>query len=212
MYILSHRGFWHKGLKKNSIQAINKAIENGWGIETDFRDYMGDLVISHDIADKNSEKAEEVFKILENNKNAYVAINIKADGLKYILKGLLDKYKINNYFAFDMSIPQTVEYAEAGIKYFSRQSEFEPNPYMYEQADGVWMDAFYNMDWITVNLINNHIANNKKVCLVSPELHNNKYNEFWTFLKNNDLTSNNILLCTDYPDLATKFFGGKFND
>ena len=87
MYILSHRGFWHKGLKKNSIQAINKAIENGCGIETDFRDYMGDLVISHDIADKNSEKAEEVFKILENNKNAYVAINIKADGLKYILKG-----------------------------------------------------------------------------------------------------------------------------
>ena len=208
MRILSHRGYWNDKIERSSLVALKTALEKGYGFESDVRDYMGNLVISHNIADNTSPDAEQIFKWLsEYNDKFCFAINIKADGLKDILKAYIDKYNVANYFLFDMSVPQMVEFEDMGLRFFTRQSEFEAEPCMYDKAAGVWIDGFKGTKWITEKLLSEHIDNNKEVCLVSPELHGKKdYREFWNRIRNFNIDFNKILLCTDVPDEAKEFF------
>lgn len=213
MKILAHRGYWNKNIERNSPLALRTALEKGYGFESDVRDYMERMVISHNIATSSSQNAEEVFKWLHEFEDKYCfAINIKADGLKDILQSFFTKYSISNYFLFDMSIPQMVEFREMGLRFFTRQSEVEPNPNMYEDAAGVWIDGFWNTDWITRELLNGHINNGKEVCLVSPDLHGKEnYKEFWKKLVDDKIDLDKVILCTDHPDEAKEFFYGKEN-
>lgn len=208
MKILAHRGYWNNRIERNSTLALKTSLEKGYGFESDVRDYMGKLVISHNIADNTSPDAEQVFRwLLEYNDKFCFAVNIKADGLKYILKNYFEKYNIKNYFLFDMSVPQMVEFCKMGLRFFTRQSEYETVPCMYEQAAGVWIDGFMGTRWITEKLLDKHISNNKEVCLVSPELHGEKdYREFWSKIKNYNVDTDKVLLCTDVPDEAKEFF------
>lgn len=208
MQILAHRGYWNKYTAPNSSAALHAALEHGYGFESDVRDYVGQLVISHNIADETCQDAEEVFRWLSAYGDQYCfAINIKADGLKDILKVYLEKYHIRNYFLFDMSVPQMVEFAEMSLRFFTRQSEYEVFPVLYEQASGVWIDGFNRIDWITQELLTEHLSCGKEVCLVSPDLHRKAdYKLFWTWLKEWNIDFSKVFLCTDYPDEAREFF------
>lgn len=208
MRILAHRGYWNDTIEKNSPEALYTALKKSYGFESDVRDYMGRVVISHNIAEASCQDVEEVFKWLyEFNDKYCFAINIKADGLKDILKSYFEKYGIRNYFLFDMSVPQMVEFREMGLRYFTRQSEVEPTPYMYEDAAGIWIDSFWSTDWITKELLKNHISAGKEVCLASPDLHGSRqYKEFWEKIKQSDLDDSKIILCTDHPDEAKEYF------
>ena len=53
MKILSHRGFWLNPEEKNKQISFKRAVDCGYGIETDIRDYNGKLVISHDIPNED---------------------------------------------------------------------------------------------------------------------------------------------------------------
>lgn len=211
MQILAHRGYWNERIDKNSPEALLTALRSGYGFESDVRDYMGKMVISHNIADETAQDAERVFQWLAEYQDKYCfAINIKADGLRNILKEFFEKYRINNYFLFDMSVPQMVEFEEYGLKFFTRQSEVETVPVMYDKAAGIWIDGFWSVEWITEELLQEHIAKGKYVCLVSPDLHGKKdYEEFWRKLKRYDLNFERVMLCTDYPDKAKEFFYGR---
>lgn len=207
MKILAHRGYWNDLTSNNSPQAIRLALERGFGFESDIRDYCGKLVISHNIADSDCQLVEEVLRWLrEFDDKCCFAVNIKADGLKELLLNGLKREGITNYFTFDMSIPQMIEYRDAGLRFFTRQSEVEPEPVMYDEADGVWIDGFFGEDWINSELLRKHIINGKTVCLVSPELHKRSHKEFWRRLKGYELEFEKVMLCTDYPDEAKKFF------
>lgn len=207
MKILAHRGYWNSNIKNNSYTALKNALESGFGFESDIRDYCGKLVISHNIADDKSIEAEKIFQELYEQEDKYCfAINIKADGLKDLLYDLLYKYKIKNYFTFDMSVPQMIEYKEKGIDFYTRQSEYEKELVLYDEAKGVWIDAFEDDSWITEELLNEHIKNGKKVCLVSPDLHKKSYINFWARLKNFNIDFENVILCTDFPIEAKRFF------
>lgn len=206
MYILSHRGYWQKE-EKNSIQALQASLKAGFGFESDIRDYKGRLVISHNPAEENSPDTKLVFEELKKYENKYCfAINVKADGLKDMLKQQLEEYGIYNYFAFDMSVPQMVEYLERGIRIFTRQSEYETEPVLYQESAGVWIDGFEKLDWITEELLQKHIQNGKYVCLVSPELHQREYTTFWKKLRAMELEFSKVMLCTDKPWEAKEFF------
>ena len=208
MYILAHRGMWENAQERNSIDAIEKAMVNGFGFETDFRDYCGKLVISHDIASDNVSLAEDVFSLMSKYKDHYtIAINIKSDGLSLLLAELLNRYNIRNYFVFDMSIPQMVEFNEGGFRFFTRQSEIENPPVMYKESSGLWLDGFFGTDWIDEELIRKYQADGKSICIVSPELHHrDDYLDFWKKLNSFDVDFSDIMLCTDYPDKAKGFF------
>ena len=207
MKILAHRGYWNNEIERNSFQALETALKNGYGFESDIRDYKGKLVISHDMPSENSVKAENIFNILSEYKNEFCfAINIKADGLKDELLKLLSRYEISNYFTFDMSLPQMIEYKDAGLQYYTRQSEYEKDCLLYEEAAGVWIDGFISEEWITEELLEKHQKNGKKICIVSPDLHGRNYTLFWKKLINFNINFDKLFLCTDYPDKAKDFF------
>lgn len=208
MVILAHRGYWKKEDEKNRESALLRALNQGFGFESDVRDYHGDLVISHDIAGEGARKAEEVFRLISDFNNQYCfAVNIKADGLAQMLHDYISKYAVTNYFTFDMSVPQMKEYLEKGLKVYTRQSEAETVPVFYEQAEGVWMDGFQGTEWITKERIEEHLGRGKKACIVSPELHGRRdYLCFWERLRSFAFDTDDVMLCSDYPQEAYRYF------
>ena len=103
MQIIAHRGFWRTADEKNSFTALKRAVEYGFGFETDFRDFGGRILISHNPPIGNEFTADELFRLYaESGKKGTLAINIKADGLQDMMLELLNKYGIEDYFLFDM--------------------------------------------------------------------------------------------------------------
>jgi glycerophosphoryl diester phosphodiesterase len=205
MLILSHRGFWKKPEEKNTKQSMERSFALGFGTETDLRDYKGEIVISHDIADESAMTFRQFLKTYsEHNKDLYLALNIKSDGLQVKIKSLLEEYRVTNYFVFDMSIPDTLGYLKNDLEIFTRQSEYEKNPAFYNKAIGIWLDSFES-DWISRDIIKNHLSHKKMVCIVSPDLHKRDYLDAWEEYKPL-CKENNLFLCTDYPEEAKKFF------
>lgn len=208
MIILSHRGYWKDVSEKNLSIAFERSFSLGFGTETDIRDYKDELVISHDIADENCISVKEMLEIYNKyNNTLFLALNIKADGLQVKLKELLEEYNITNYFVFDMSVPDGLQYLKQDIKVFTRESEYEKIPSFYEESCGVWLDEFQG-HWITKEVIEYHIKNNKQICIVSPDLHKREYKKEWQHYKEieKELGINNLMICTDYPEDAKEFF------
>lgn len=212
MTILSHRGLWLNPEERNTRLAFERSFENGFGVETDIRDYQGKLVISHDMANQDSMLFEEFCSIYSHYRlDLPLALNIKSDGLQKPLQSLLDKYAITNYFVFDMSIPDMLLYCQEGLEVFSRQSEYESLPALYGECAGVWLDEFRG-HWINKQTIWQHLENSKKVCIVSPELHKRDFMEEWQEYREIQFClkkSKEIMLCTDYPQKAKEFFNDK---
>ena len=205
---LSHRGLWKTKAEQNSLAAFKHSFEQGFGCELDIRTQNGQLVISHDVPTQSCLTLEELFQTYNTiNQNVPIAINIKADGLQQLLKEQIEKYAITNYFVFDMSIPDTLGYQKHQLKYFTRQSEYEPQPIFYDQAEGVWLDCF-NSDWWTVEDVEKHLQHNKFVVLVSPELHKREYQQAWETWRTieRELNTDKLMLCTDFPQQAQEFF------
>lgn len=204
MNIIAHRGFWKNESEKNTKKAIQRAIENGYGFETDFRDYGQVILISHNPPKGNEMTAEEVFRLYhESGSKELLALNIKADGLQDMMEELLKKYEITNYFFFDMSVCDTVLYAEKQLNIASRRSEYEKELPFYEVSSTVWVDFFYN-DSLVIQEVEKYLNDGKIVCIVSPELHKRDYHNLWSQLKL--INHANLCLCTDYPDKAKDFF------
>ena len=67
MEIISHRGYWFKNSEKNSDLAFRRSFSLSFGTETDIRDFDGELVISHDVANKNCNTIEKFVEASENN-------------------------------------------------------------------------------------------------------------------------------------------------
>ncbi len=210
MIILSHRGYWKHPSEKNTVKAFVRSFMAGFGVETDIRDHKGTLVISHDIPGDSNVRADLFFEIYVNRGvHLPLALNIKSDGLQKNLKQLLEKYSIENYYVFDMSVPDALTYLNHGFNVFARQSEYEDPPSLYKESAGIWVDGFED-DWIGEEVIATHLANGKKVCLVSPELHNRHHKPFWNKLKKMAVVGDlNLMLCTDFPSQANEEFNVK---
>jgi hypothetical protein len=207
MLILSHRGYWKTIEEKNARVAFDRTYSFGFGTETDLRDRDGELVISHDPAREDAMLADDFFTLYRQHaKHVPLALNIKADGLQGLLAAAISKNQIHNYFVFDMSVPDMISYIKTGLRVFTRQSEYEPEPALYNSVQGVWIDCF-NSDWVTEAVIESHLKNDKQVCLVSPDLHKRPYKPFWNKLANMQISrSESVMLCTDYPEEARKIF------
>ena len=198
--IIAHRGYWLKESEKNTKAAFERAFDNNFGIETDLRDICGKIVISHNMPNGDEISFEDLLKIIDG-RNLLLALNIKADGQADEIKRLLEKYNHTNYFTFDMSIPEMVYQHKVGLKVFTGLSDIVPNPILFEQAAGVWLDCF-NSDWFGIKEITDLQKQVKNVCLVSPDLHKREYKSVWEKYKN----IKGVMICTDYPKEAKEFF------
>ena len=211
MQILSHRGYWKTAEEKNTRIAFERSFELGFGTETDLRDVCGKIVISHDMPKGDEITFEEVLQIMDG-RNLPLALNIKADGQADEILRLLAKYNHTNYFTFDMSIPDLVVQVKKGVNAFSGMSDINRNAPLFEKVSGIWLDAF-NEEWYNENDIFELLAQNKKVCIVSSDLHKRDTAKQWEMLKNSEIATDknigdNIMLCTDKPEEAKEYFYG----
>ena len=207
MKIISHRGFWKESKEKNSEVAFKRSFENGFGLETDIRDYNGDLVVSHDIPEFGCLTFQRLLEIyVKFDSTLPLALNIKSDGLHILIEQMIQKFNVTNCFVFDMSVPDMLSYLRSTLSVFSRHSEYENNPIFYDQVNGIWIDAFEN-DWWSEEILIQHLEAKKYVCIVSPELHKRNFQSTWNKLSSMSIIHNRkLILCTDYPEKAKNFF------
>ncbi|OWS70377.1 hypothetical protein CBI30_09485 [Polynucleobacter aenigmaticus] len=204
--IIAHRGLWFKPEEKNTLEAFERALQNGFGIETDFRDCDGELVISHDPATTDSIEANAFFDLCSKYSNTDPhAINIKSDGLQKLLAPHVVGWSHDRYFVFDMSVPDSLGYLKQNMNTFTRVSEYESYQDFDGRATGVWLDSF-NAEWYGIERINEYLALGKSVAIVSPELHGRDHEALWAKIKSLYTNGMSLMLCTDLPREAKRYF------
>lgn len=205
--IIAHRGYWLKESEKNTTESFIRALQNGFGIETDFRDLNGQLVVSHNVPVDGALKVEKFIDICKGMPiSAPIALNIKSDGLHSLVKKLIAESGLSNYFIFDMSVPDARGYLAEQMPVFTRLSEFETTPVFFDQSQGVWLDAF-EWEWYDAEVIQNLLDKGKQVAIVSPELHRRPHLELWDLLRRSRLHQNALVsICTDFPLDAKDYF------
>jgi len=205
--VISHRGYWKKPIEKNSELAFRRSFQLGFGTETDVRDLSGELVISHDMPISGTDilSFENFLDIYSEYEPLPLALNIKSDGLQKPIHSLLERYSVENYALFDMSMPDQIVTAKHKLKHLTRASEYEL-AVMLDDAEGVWADEF-NDNWIDAQFVSYVAQKNKAIYIVSPELHNRNYLSRWQeykIMRIQDFT--HVFLCTDLPEQAKAFF------
>ena len=209
--IIAHRGLWSHEIKANSKQALTSALEMGFGLETDVRDYSGELIISHDPPATSSSvtplrwltDAYAMFK-----SNSRIALNIKSDGLNKMLTQCIYSLSLSheNIFAFDMSIPDMIRYINGPISIYSRVSEFEEQILFEEKVHGVWVDNFQG-SFDQLKYAQKALGMGLRATIVSPELHSRDHRPLWHDILNSKIYKHPCFeICTDFPVQASEQF------
>ena len=204
--IVAHRGAWSKELLvPNSQDALLAALDAGFSIETDLRDRNGTVVVSHDPTTDDSALTLRQFLAqisgVTLSRDLVLALNIKSDGLNSIMKDELRILQGIPHFFFDMSTPELVKYAKAGLSVGLRRSEFEtlaPQLSICSEPSAVWVDGFDSDWWKTSELLELG-AGKRVVVLVSPELHGREPAQVWKIFADEFHKNPNLYICTDYP-------------
>lgn len=206
MIIISHRGYWKDyDIENNKKISFERSFDMGYGIETDLRDFNGEIVISHDVPCGNEMTLEEVLDIM-NGRDLLLALNIKEDGISDRIESILDKYKCVNYFVFDMSLPELYyEVNNTNLKVFTGCSDINRNTPLLEETSGVWLDSFQEL-WYERGVIDRFLKCEKKVCIVSEDLHGRENKRQWKMLRENYLSDDRVILCTNKLESAIKYF------
>lgn len=204
MIILSHRGYWISREERNTREAFLRSFSLGFGTETDVRDSNGTLVISHD-PPAGGEMPLAEFLTLPGLVGLPLAMNVKADGLAEPLAAAMRAAGHDNWFAFDMSVPDMLQHLQIGAPVYTRLSEYETTAACLDQAQGIWLDAFKD-EWFTAGDVARLLGGGHKVCVVSSELHGRDPAALWALLKPL-AAEGGLLLCTDWPERARDYFG-----
>ncbi|CAM3655307.1 hypothetical protein [Polynucleobacter brandtiae] len=205
--IIAHRGMWDHPAEKNTLASFERALKHGFGIETDFRDYGGQLVVSHDIPDQNAVSAKTFFELCDTFPvDVPHALNVKSDGLQKLLSAHLQDWSEKRYFLFDMAVPDMLGYLNMQLTTYVRVSEYESYHDYGGRASGVWLDAFKG-DWYRDKGVELNLFSQNPIAIVSPELHGRDHHlDTWNWIKNINTPQNQLLLCTDLPLQAQEFF------
>lgn len=195
--ILCHRGYWESPDEQNTRAAFEHAVNFGFGIETDIRDFATEVVIAHNPFEPNELLLSDFVREFALNSETRIALNVKSDGISGYCQKIFNGFEQTNYFFFDMSIPEHVQYVQKGLPTYSRLSDFEPTPFEAKGIQGIWVDSFLT-DFDLSSLDENGQLVNKKLCFVSPELHGRDPVPFWKSLTELDKVMD-FEICTDLP-------------
>lgn len=210
MNILAHRGHWLAPSDRNSGPALARALEGGFGIETDVRDAAGVAVISHDMALGGEMTLDALLALCARYPSSRpLALNIKADGLQTLVEAALRRHAVAGAFVFDMALPDALGYLRRELPTYTRASEYEHPPLYLDAAAGVWLDAFHDV-WYERATITAWLETGLEVAIVSPELHGRPHQSLWTRLRDWGLHLDpRVSLCTDFPLEAKDWFSVK---
>ncbi len=212
MQILSHRGLWQTTAEKNSVSAFSRSFSRGFGCETDIRDFNGQLVISHDIPEQDCLLFCDFLQLhTRYDSGLPLALNIKSDGLADEIRQQLKFFRTENYFCFDMSVPDMHDYLACGLQVYARVSEFETESELFREVQGIWLDSFLS-DVCDLRQAEAFLRRGLPVCCVSPELHGRDITTYWQQLCHFTATfpaSDQLMLCTDRPEEARERWHGQ---
>lgn len=161
MHFIAHR--------INQLEALRQ-VPAQFGCEIDLRDRGERLILQHDPF-KDGEDAEPFFA--EYNNHGTLILNVKSEHIEDTILPLMQKYKIENYFFLDSSLPMIVNLTKRGEKRIAlRYSEFETIETVLNFSglvEWVWIDCFTRLSLDKKDYQRLKEAN-FKLCLVSPEL------------------------------------------
>ncbi|CUW38124.1 conserved protein of unknown function(PLC-like phosphodiesterase, TIM beta/alpha-barrel domain,3-208) [Magnetospirillum sp. XM-1] len=202
--ILAHRGAWRQKAEQNRPDCLASALRSGFGIETDLRDRLGEVVVSHDIPGADAPLLSQCWGEWLDlaSPERILALNVKADGLAEIMAPLVAG-RAGDYFFFDMSVPDMRHYLRFGLTTFTRHSDAEPSPAYYAASAGVWMDELES-EWIKAADVQAHLDSGKQVALVSGELHRRDHGPIWE-LARRFRHDDRVMICTDLPAQLQEF-------
>jgi len=208
MKILAHRGIWRNASDKNSLSSLSEALDYGFGVELDIRDYKGRLVISHDVPIGKEPLWEDFLEIYSNkNIKSDIAINVKSDGLHGLIEKSIINFNLENFFLFDMAVPDMRGYLAKCLPVYTRFSDLESAPVLLKSVSGLWFDSFISEVWYDPAQINAYLDSGLSISFVSPELHGYDMNPMWFFIRAEGFhRHNNVYICTDHPVEAKDFF------
>lgn len=198
--IIAHRGLWNdvdKTLIPNSIEALSLALNEGYGVELDVRDFNQEVVICHDPPKERPALLSELGAVC-GSRTEILAVNIKSDGLLDLnLDGIVREIT-ENFFFFDMSEPERFRYQKIGLTTALRFSERETPDFSDDTV--IWIDGFLK-DWFLYRneLIESLTSSHGKVVVVSPELHGRDPKNVWHFIAEQMSAYSNLYICTDFP-------------
>ncbi len=209
--IIAHRGLWLNNSEKNTLIAFHRALENGFGIETDIRDFDGKIVISHDLPESQSIDLQ-LYHLLKmklfSETQGRMALNVKSSGLASAVSMVLTSLQIDHsrFYVFDMAVPDMMPYIDSGLDIYSRISDQEPIPAFKNSIRGVWVDDLSgNFD--QVQAAKDSLDQSLRVTIVSPELHGRNHEMLWSQIVSHGLHKyHNFELCTDLPLEAANTF------
>jgi hypothetical protein len=180
----------------NTIEEL-KTIPKFFGIELDIRDKNNkkELILQHDPY-LSGEDFEEYLKFY-NHKT--LILNIKSERIEPLCIELMKKYHVKDYFFLDSNIPMIYllnkEYHENNIA--CRLSEFEPIE-LFEKikkmVNWIIVDCYSKIDSLTPENYNTIKKENKKICLISPELQKQeeKIEKYREYIINNNIIPDSI--------------------
>lgn len=202
MKIIAHRGLWESASEQNTLEAMGRALAAGFGLETDLWSVGAHGLISH-----NSPRLDRCVHLdqvlrLPHAPDAILALNIKSDDVAPLLSSRADQLATWEWYAFDMSIPETIRIADAELPFLRRVSSLEPMP-VELLGSGLWVDCFQGA--YPEHALKSHDI---RRVFVSPELHKYRHETAWAELREADSCSRLMALCTDYPLQADQFFNG----
>ena len=157
----------------NKLEEL-ETLPKEYGVEIDLRDNVdGKIYINHD----PFILGEDFEEYLKKYSHGTMILNIKSERIELKILELLKKYSINNYFFLDSSFPMIKLLSDKGEKNIAlRYSEYEgldTLEKMQGRVNWVWVDCFTKLP--INNKIYRKIKNmGYKLCLVSPELQNQK--------------------------------------
>jgi len=190
--IFAHRGLWTSPGEQNSRSAIENAFLSGFAVETDVREYLGRIVLSHDVPNSALDLHELALTGVDR-----FAINIKQDGMLEKFQIYRDEILSSDSFLFDGSIPEMYKARTMGLPHALRMSEFEQDiPW---KSDYLWIDGFES-DWWLGDSRFRGLAEDFHLIFVSPELHGRSHNNaFDWFAELNAKEDFLFSVCTDFP-------------
>ena len=160
MIIIKHR--------VNNVEDLMDLSEE-YGVEIDLRSQKDELILQHDPF-----KPGVLFRdwLKHFNHNTLI-INQKEEGLESKIAELLYKYKIENFFFLDQSIPFLIKNStllhQKSAARFSEYESVETVLMLLNHIKWVWLDCFTSIAFSSAE-IQSLKSKGVKLCLVSPEL------------------------------------------
>jgi hypothetical protein len=201
----------------NTIEEL-QTIPSLFGVEVDIRDSLltNSLILSHDpfksgaifkeyfnhyfhkhFKDKNIINTINTINTINKITNTII-LNIKSERTELECLKIMEENNFTDYFFLDSNLPMIYllnkKYNNKNIA--CRYSEFEPfenYEKIKDMISWIWVDCFtvFPLNHIVYNQFKN---DNKKICLVSPELQNQfeKINEYREYIIQNNIIPDSI--------------------